>query len=129
MSMCPECEKSHASYESVMDSFLKASKLLTEACMKNKSLWEQACLWKEQAQENTRLRAEVETANGAMKNILISMENVNKDRDAWKAKAKHYENALRDIAVLDNDAYYEKGTFEEAIQIAKAALAPEGEKA
>lgn len=41
-------EQESDSYKKLMDDFMSQSKMLNEAAMKNKSLWEQSRLWKEQ---------------------------------------------------------------------------------
>lgn len=48
-----EIEKSHKTFNSIDESCSKTSKMLIEACMKNKSLWEQFNLWKS---ENEKLK-------------------------------------------------------------------------
>lgn len=78
------------------------------------------------AGEIDRLKAELDLIKQNMKKNwpeCALMDEVIADRDAWKLKAEKLANCLKDIAVLENDAYQPIGTIMEAVKIAKEALA------
>lgn len=87
-----EVEKSDKRYEVLESQFMKISGLNIDAAMKNKSLWEQFNLWKEQAQDRDAWKAKYENEHASHTTDLASRDT---EIAMLKAKAEKMAEALK----------------------------------
>lgn len=102
-----ELEKSHKSFDELEEQFLKLSTLLTEAGMKNKSLYEQFRLWKEEAKDRDFWRRECER----LAETIMQIEKME-----GTFSTNHFEHAKNTIRDNQNLARQTLATHEAAVK-------------